>query len=678
MRNPLFFFLILPALSFCPKLKGQSGSLPVQDSSRIYLDELVVSASRFQESRQTVPEAIVVKKEKNLLHSTSRSTPEAILNMPAVFLQKTNHGGGSPFLRGLTGNQVLLLYDDIRLNNATYRYGPNQYFNTIDPFGVGSIEVLLGSGAIQYGSDAMGGSVQVFSKDLQYAPKSKFSGLLLGQFTTQGMEESGRAELAWSNARSAWRGAYTYRHFGDLVAGGRTGRQSPTGYSEWAYDLKGKIALGKKANLTLFHQALEQSDVPIFHKIKLENFVQNHIETQKRELSYLRFQGFSKFAWTEQVTATLSRQNTQETRISQKINNPEIKSETDQVNNIGLNLLLRSRINQFWIASSGMEVYYDRVNSEKRIKNSGNTSAGRGLYPDDSKMLNWAAFSQHEARFGTWLFRGGLRWNAYQIQLKDAVLGDVELSPSAFVWSAAVQKQAGSHINLFLSYNSGFRAPNIDDLGTLGIVDFRYEVPNGALKPEASHNFQLGAKYLTPRFQAEAYLFRNELRQLISRVKMPDQIIQGYPVYQKENTDNAYIQGAETSFKMQISKGFSASGQLAYAFGHNLYRQEPLRRIPPMHGALMLRYEKNKYFSRIEWIAATKQDRLAQGDKDDNRIPTGGTPGWDVVNLHGGWTYRVFNIMLSANNLFNKDYRYHGSGIQAIGRSVSARAALIF
>ena len=61
-----------------------------------------------------------------------RTTPESLVGTTGVFIQKTNHGGGSPFIRGLTGNQTLILIDGIRVNNSTFRYGPNQYFNTID------------------------------------------------------------------------------------------------------------------------------------------------------------------------------------------------------------------------------------------------------------------------------------------------------------------------------------------------------------------------------------------------------------------------------------------------------------------------------------------------------------------------------------------------------------------
>jgi outer membrane receptor protein involved in Fe transport len=78
-----------------------------------------------------------------------------------VLMQATGRGQASPFLRGVTGQQVLILMDGIRVNNTTFRSGPNQYFNTIDPGQVERIEVIRGAGSVLWGGDAIGGVINV-------------------------------------------------------------------------------------------------------------------------------------------------------------------------------------------------------------------------------------------------------------------------------------------------------------------------------------------------------------------------------------------------------------------------------------------------------------------------------------------------------------------------------------
>ena len=80
-------------------------------------------------------------------------------------------------------------------------------------------------------------------------------------------------------------------------------------------------------------------------------------------------------------------------------------------------------------------------------------------------------------------------------------------------------------------------------------------------------------------------------------------------------------------------------------------------------------YRNNKWFSAAEFQFASHQKRLAQGDKDDNRIPAGGTPGWKVLNFFGGYKFSIVQLNLGVQNIFNEDYRIHGSGINAVGRS---------
>ena len=73
--------------------------------------------------------------------------------------------------------------------------------------------------------------------------------------------------------------------------------------------------------------------------------------------------------------------------------------------------------------------------------------------------------------------------------------------------------------------------------------------------------------------------------------------------------------------------------------------------------------------SPTETLLAAKQDRLAKGDKDDNRIPKGGTPGWQIVNLSGGYRWRSLTVSAELHNLANEAYRTHGSGVDGVGRS---------
>jgi len=93
----------------------------------VRVDEAVTVTAQGDERRAfDVPESVSTLEADELSRDALRSTPEALQGVTGVFVQKTNHGGGSPFVRGLTGNQVLLMVDGVRLSNSTFRYGPNQ------------------------------------------------------------------------------------------------------------------------------------------------------------------------------------------------------------------------------------------------------------------------------------------------------------------------------------------------------------------------------------------------------------------------------------------------------------------------------------------------------------------------------------------------------------------------
>lgn len=630
----------------------------------------VLSASRRSASPGALPYASSVLSRPAHSDNMPRSTPEALSLVPGVFVQKTNHGGGSPFIRGLTGNQTLILIDGIRLNNSTFRYGPNQYFNTIDPFSIQKIEVLRGSGSVQYGSDAMGGVIQVFTKEQGFSNERKFGGSLNARYGSGNMEKSGSAELAYSSPKITFSGIAGLKDFGDLIGGDTSGRQSPSGYTEADASLKFKWKISEDTELTLANQFVEQRSVDVFHKVKLENYRINEMGVQARNLSYMKVRMQKPNPLFNQISFIASLNNTLEDRNTQKNGSLISGHERDKESTENLSLEIFSDLTERWTANSGTEYYHDRIKSMRNTVDGQNGSLKtlRGLYPDNSSYMNTSVYSIHHLKFGKFNVEAGVRYNWLKASFKDLDLGQISVSPQAFVWNTGGSYSFNSH-HIYTSLNTGYRAPNIDDMGTLGIVDFRYELPSYTLKPEKSYNSEIGYKYDSRDWNFGLSLYHNKLNNLINRIQT-GQIIDGYKVYRKENTEEAVIKGVEGSFGWQANRRLVFDLFASFNHGQNLSRSEPLRRIPPFNGYASMKYMLKKFYIKGELTWAGKQSRLAQGDKDDNRIPLAGTPGWNALNFYSGYTLRSVQFRLSAQNLFNADYRTHGSGINSFGRSL--------
>ena len=642
------------------------------DSSGKSLDEVIITAQRTKQKELFIPYSVQSINKQYQKNFNPRTTPEALMGINGVFVQKTNHGGGSPFVRGLTGNQTLILVDGIRLNNSTFRYGPNQYLNTIDAYTINRIEIAKGTGSVQYGSDALGGVIHVLTTDPTFADEgASLHGNVTGKYMTGDMEKTARGDLNYSGKSVGLSAGAGYRNFGDLIGGDTTGKQSLSGYEEWSFDTKAKIALRKNMQLTLAYQFLQQSNVPVYHKLKLENFALNEFDPQKRSLAYARINVQGKTQWTKEIEVIGSWQKTAEGRNSRKNGSNTLREEDDIINTLGFTVDVLSQFSKIWTANSGIELYYDKVSSERQDVNtqSGMVTHLRGLYPDDSKYGNYSLYTLHHFNTRNWYIDAGLRYNRFDIRISDTTLGNVRITPQALVGNLGILYSIQQHHNFYVTFSNGYRAPNVDDMGTLGIVDFRYEIPTADLEPEKSKHVEVGYKFKTKKFSGTLAAYYMRLNNLITRVKIDGSMINGYPVYKKENVEEAYIKGFESEIKFQAGKEFSFLASMAYAYGQNITVGEPLRRIPPLNGRLLSTWSHRRIFAGIEWLYASKQDRLSQGDKDDNRIPKGGTPGWNSLNMYASYQLPMIRLNVGLQNLLNEDYRTHGSGINGYGRS---------
>jgi outer membrane receptor protein involved in Fe transport len=661
-----YYFLL--SLIFSINVSAQK-----EDSSFINLDSAIVTSRSIKILDTKNPLVISSITNQQIIEKGARTTPEALMGVSGVFIQKTNHGGGSAFIRGLTGNQTLIVLDGIRLNNAIYRYGPNQYLNTIDMFSVDKIDVLKGIGAVEYGSDAMGGVIHIKTKEHASKELNKISLNNTSKFISSDMEKTNRTAIQYATNKWNFIGGISLKKYGDLVGGENIGKQTPTKYNEINYDLKTRIKISNQSELIYSSQNTIQKNVPIYHKIALENFKTNQIDYQIHYLNYLKYKYISHKKWISEIIINVSTQRSIEQRSNQKNNSSIFRNEADTVKNIGLTAEIVSKPNKNWTMNSGFDYYKDEIFSEA-IETSSELNSQvfkRGLYPNGSIYKNSSLFNIHNLNFNKLNIVAGLRYNLLHIQMNELTLGNIAINPAALVSNFGFNYQLDQHGFLFGSITTGYRAPNIDDLGSLGIVDFRYEIPSYDLRPEKSLNTEIGYKYRSNKIDFSIAAFKMKLKDIIARVQVDGKVINGYNVYNKKNIESSYINGAEVNYTYLLSKYLTWYTNATYTYGQNVTKNEPMRRIPPLFGQNKISFVKKNKTLAITHQFAGKQNRLAQGDKDDNRIGKLGTPGWNIFNIDAGWQVKNISLNTSLINISNVQYKTHGSGVYGMGRAVN-------
>lgn len=631
----------------------------------VQLPEMVVTATRTERDRVNTPQAVAVLGTHRIEQSNQATTTDLFRYIPSVYIQKSNLGGGSPFIRGLTGKQVLLLVDGVRTNNSFYRAGPHQYLNTIDPNIIERIEVVRGPTSVLYGSDALGGSINIITRRRKnFEEHQDLGGLFAGQYQSAadaGMLR-GQVEANWGKL-GAIAGA-TGKIFDDLNGGGDLGAQVPSAYDEANADLKLNYLLGDHHEFILAQQYTRQFDVPKTNEVVLGDRLKFNYEPQERELGYLEYRGKDVAIFDgAKVNLSYNRQREGEQIIDRATPFTETRELTD-VETFGAALQLNNYLGDGHSLSYGSDFYRDHFDTRKRRFDlpSGRAATIAPGVPDGTFYQSWGWYLQDEASIGSRLDAiAGVRYSRFDTE---GTLGNQRLSfeTDAVVGNLNVLFRLSPELNLVGGVAWGFRAPNIEDF--FGRVDFFNEIPNTNLKPEESVNQEIGLKYFSGRIAAEAYYFHSDYEGFIDRMTVGRQP-NGNPILQRRNLRNAEIQGVETILEYRFNDHWRLETALAWTEGTDSDTEEPLRRIPPLNGNARLRYAHDpNLWTEFAVVWADHQKRLAAGDISDPRIGPDGTPGYVVFDLRAGYKLaRQHEIIVGVENLADKKYKTHGSGI---------------
>lgn len=709
LRVPVFLRALLPllfTLMWMPAAVHAQPQIPDTDTLVVPLfEEVTVTATRWEARRFDVPRTVSIVSAADLRDGLVPTLPDALHGVPGVLVQKTNLGGGSPFIRGLTGKQVLLLIDGIRMNNATFRFGPNQYLNTVDSYAAGRIEVVHGPGSVLYGSDALGGVVDIRTRVTPGNADSGLGARLFQRLSSADRGATSRLDVEGQAGAFSFSLGGTYRHFGDLRAGrGESpvgavdvdGVQPHTGYDEGDLNAAVRYRLGEHQALKAVYLFARQEDVPRSNQLIVNDYFDTPdlvsvYDPQQLHFGYLAYEANDLRGPLAALRATASANVQTEGRRRQRDLRGDTQEDQDEVTVLGFGVQADFRPALTHTVTAGIELYHDHIASRSRVlSDAGPPVSGRGRFPDGTTYTTTGLYLQDVWSVAPALdLNLGLRYSLFRIEadfegLTVGPVGPLNTISEAYsdlTWSAAGVWHAAPAVNVFAGVARGFRAPNVDDLAVDGAWDSGRDVPNPGVAPEQVVQYEAGVKVDRGGLGFGLSVYTNRYTDLIQRAYLDPGLDgeEGTPddLFQFDNVAEAVIRGGELSGRwllpQEVVGGYlTAFGHASYPWGEDTGDHQPLRRIPPPMGRLGLRWDAGPAgaWAAVMVRGALKQDRLSSGDVRDERIPAGGTPGWGSLDLRAGYTASGrLGVNLGVENLTDKRYRIHGSGIDEPGRN---------
>ncbi|MBK7976527.1 MAG: TonB-dependent receptor [Deltaproteobacteria bacterium] len=443
-------------------------------------ETVVVTATRTAADPFELPFTTHAVGEERMSDERSiRSFPDALAEIPGIYLQRSSYGQASPYLRGFTGFRTLLLIEGIRLNNSVFREGPNQYWSTVDPLTVERVEAVLGPGSVLYGSDAIGGTVNAITRspdrstDAPAAAPGAYGRYASAEGSATLRGELGGAPLAGLGVL----GGVSWRDFDDLVAGRGTGELPGTAYDELDGDAKLVYALRDDLDLVLGWQRVFQDDVPRTHAtadaISFRGTTlgsdRRRDTDQERQLGYAQARYAPRGEWLHDATLSLSYQAQSEEEVRVRGSGAREIQDLD-VGTLGLWAQATSPV-PYGTLTYGAEWYHDDVQSSFVAQDAAGVPVGearRGAVADDSRYDLVGLYVQDVIPLGeAFETHLGGRWNLAAVDADDVdpdrgdaiELGPVDESYSALVGSLRGVWRVAEGWRLFAGASQGFRAP---------------------------------------------------------------------------------------------------------------------------------------------------------------------------------------------------------------------------
>ncbi len=692
------------------------------------LGQAVAVATRWDSPLADVPGHYAVISSRKAVLRQPQTTADLLETSGQVFIQKSQQGGGSPMIRGFATNRLLIAVDGVRMNNAIFRSGNLQNVISIDPLALERTEVLFGPGSVMYGSDAIGGvmSFSTLTPQLTATDSTFISGSSTGRWSSANGEFTGHLDVQVGRRKWALLTSITHSDFGDL----RMGRHGPDDYLRPTFvqrqdsldmvmhnddPLVQRPSAYAQTNLMqkLRFRPAQGWDIQYgFHYSTTGDYARydRHLRTRNGLPRSARWDYGSQI-WMmntlsvghsdttriyDRLMVRAAHQRFNESRIDRNLNSPMQTTTAEQVDAYSLNIDLTKGFRQRHELLYGLEGVFNDIRSTGKREDigTGETFTAPARYP----RSDWTSIGA----YATYLFRAngkltlqaGMRYNHFLLNATfdttafPLPFAEANLSNGALTGSLGALWRPTQRWAISLNLSSGFRSPNVDDLGKVfdsepGAVT----VPNPALQAEYAYNAELSVarsfgSWLKLDVTGYVTYLDNALVRRDFTLDGQESIPYGGQLSRVQAIQNsafALVYGIQAGLDVQLPKGFGISGRFNWQHGTEETDDgsvSALRHAGPWFGSGHLTYTHRRLRIDLYAIAngAVQHEALALEErnkpelyaKDGDGNPY--APTWYTLNLKAAVeVHRHVTISGGVENITDQRYRPYSSGMAAAG-----------
>ncbi len=695
------------------------------------LNEVVLSASKWQETKKSVPNSIITFKPKDIILANPQTTADLLTNTGKVFMQKSQLGGGSPMIRGFATNRVLINVDGIRMNNAIFRSGNVQNVISIDANSIQNTEVILGPGTVIYGSDAIGGVMNFYTLEPEFTTdKSQYYfGNVLSRWSSANNEKTLHFDLNVSSRKWAFVTSASFSDFEDL----RMGNHGPEAYTRPDYvqttdgvdqtvinnNREMQVASGynqlnfiqkvayKPNAFWNFTYAFHYSATSDFNRydqlLRRRNgnlrFAEWYYGPQEWTMHHLKINYTNGNKWFDRAQFNAGFQQFEESRHTRNFNGPTRTSNVENVDAYSVNVDFIKRWGLKNRISYGLEYILNHVNSvgfQRNIETQEQVNSP-SRYPDGSKWQSLAAYLQYENKLSDkFTFQSGIRFN--QIGLEAAFdqtfvnypFDETKINTSALTGSIGFTYLAAKNTALFFNAGTAFRSPNIDDVGKIyESTPGNLVVPNPNLEYEYAYNAEIGVQQkIGKSISVDVTGFYTHVIDALVRRSFT---LNGESTieFQGEISNIQAIQNAAKANVYGIQAGLTIEllPYLHWKTNANWTKGEeeldngdtaPLRHAAPFFGDTRLCLRTSKWTTDLFLVynSKIKAENLAPSEVEKDYLYAADAngnpyvPSWYTLNLKTVYKLNeAWSFSGGIENITDQRYRPYSSGITAPGRN---------